>query len=119
MPDKQSVGASQLKKAFAQKLNALMQEKGITQTDISEKLNVTSSTVSDWCNGNKYPRVDKMQRLADLLDVYMSDLTDVDKVKAPLKTETKEAIKILESLPDNLREAALEQLKALSEIAGS
>jgi ORF050 len=116
MPDKQ-ITASQLKKAFAKKLNNLMQEKGITQTDISEYLNVTSSTVSDWCNGNKYPRIDKMQRIADLLGVYMSDLTDAEKTEVTLKTETKEAIRILESLPDNLREAALEQLKALSGIS--
>ena len=30
---------------------------------------------SDWCNGKKYPRVDAMQRLADLLGVLYSTLT--------------------------------------------
>jgi transcriptional regulator with XRE-family HTH domain len=52
-----------------------MEEKGITQADICRELNVSSATVSDWCTGKKYPRVDAMQRLADLLGVRFSTLT--------------------------------------------
>jgi len=56
-------------------LRYLMEEKGITQADICRELNVSSATVSDWCTGKKYPRVDAMQRLADLLGVRFSTLT--------------------------------------------
>lgn len=110
-------GASDLRKIFADNLNKYMREKGITQTDIVEKLGVTSSTASDWCNGNKYPRVDKMQKLAELFDIYMSDLTD-DKsteIEESLTPQMKEALNIFESLPPHLQEAALLQLRALGD----
>lgn len=61
---------------FANNLNRFMSLRGITQSDIVDNLKVSSATASDWVNGIKYPRVDAMQRLANLLDVRMADLTD-------------------------------------------
>lgn len=60
---------------FVKNLKYLMEVKGITQADICRELEVSSATASDWCNGKKYPRVDAMQRLADLLGVLYSTLT--------------------------------------------
>ena len=60
---------------FVKNLRYFMEAKGISQTDICRALNVSSATVSDWCSGKKYPRIDKMQRLADLLGVNYSTLT--------------------------------------------
>ena len=59
------------KMVFADNLKSYLNAKGLTQLDMG----CSSSTVSDWCNGRKYPRVDKMQRMADWLGVRMSDLT--------------------------------------------
>ena len=64
-----------VKEIFAKNLRYLMDAKGITQADICRVLNVSSATVSDWCTGKKYPRVDAMQRLAELLGVRFSTLT--------------------------------------------
>ena len=60
---------------FVRNLRFLMDARGITQADICRELNVSSATASDWCTGKKYPRVDAMQRLADLLGVMFSTLT--------------------------------------------
>ena len=60
---------------FVKNLRFLMEARGITQADICRELNVSSATASDWCTGKKYPRVDAMQRLADLLGVQFSTLT--------------------------------------------
>ena len=60
---------------FVRNLKYLMNARGITQADICRDLDVSSTTVSDWCKGKKYPRVDAMQRLADLLGVLFSTLT--------------------------------------------
>ncbi|MBO7709698.1 MAG: helix-turn-helix transcriptional regulator [Lachnospiraceae bacterium] len=60
---------------FARNLRFLMDARGISQADICRELNVSSATASDWCSGKKYPRVDAMQHLADLLGVYFSTLT--------------------------------------------
>lgn len=63
---------------FVRNLRYLMDARGIKQADICRELGVSSTTVSDWCTGNKYPRVDVMQRLADLLGVLFSTLTTED-----------------------------------------
>ena len=60
---------------FVRNLRYFMEAKGITQTDITRALDVSSATVSEWCSGKKYPRIDAMQRLADLLGVRYSTLT--------------------------------------------
>lgn len=63
------------REVFVRNLNHYMQIRGKDQADIVSTLGVSASTVSDWVKGKKYPRVDAMQRLADLLGVLMSDLT--------------------------------------------
>ncbi|HAR88907.1 MAG TPA: XRE family transcriptional regulator [Ruminococcaceae bacterium] len=46
------------------------------QADLVTELGLKTSTVSDWVNGKKYPRVDKMQLLADYFGILKSDLTE-------------------------------------------
>lgn len=60
---------------FVKNLRYLMEAKGVSQADICRELNVSSATVSNWFTGLKYPRIDKMQRLADMLGVRYSTLT--------------------------------------------
>ena len=60
---------------FVRNLRYFMEQKDITQADICRELKVSSATASDWCTGKKYPRVDAMQHLADLLGVRFSSLT--------------------------------------------
>jgi transcriptional regulator with XRE-family HTH domain len=60
---------------FVKNLRYLMDARGITQADICRVLDVSSATASDWCTGKKFPRIDKLQRLADLLGVRLSTLT--------------------------------------------
>ena len=64
-----------IKEIFAKNLNYFMARTKTSQADICKALGVSSATVSDWCNGNKYPRTDKIQQLADLLGVRFSSLT--------------------------------------------
>ena len=64
-----------IKEIFIKNLRYLMEAKGVTQADICRELGVSSATVSDWCNGKKFPRTDKLQRIAELLNVRPSALT--------------------------------------------
>lgn len=66
------------REVFAANLNKLMNARGLEQIDIVRRLNTTASTVSDWVNGKKYPRVDTMQEIANFLGVRISDLTSED-----------------------------------------
>lgn len=84
-----------VKEIFAKNLNYFMEKTGITQADICRALNVSSATVSDWCSGKKYPRVDAMQRLADMLGVRFSTLTTESGI------QDYEDIQIVEALHQN------------------
>lgn len=68
---------------FAANLRRILEMRGKTQSDIVADLEVTSSTVSDWANAKKYPRVDKMQILADYLGVLISDLREEHRALPP------------------------------------
>lgn len=64
------------RKIFNNNLKRIMSIKNISQTDIANKTGFPLSTISSWYNGQSYPRVDKMQKLADVLEVSMKELTD-------------------------------------------
>ena len=64
------------KQIFAKNFNYYLTINDKSQSDIVQDLGITASTVSDWANGKKYPRVDKMQMLADYFGVLKSDLTE-------------------------------------------
>lgn len=68
------------RKIFMANLLKYMAETHINQADIASALGVSKTAVSDWTHGRKYPRVDAMQKLADLFGVPMSCLTQVDHV---------------------------------------
>lgn len=61
---------------FAQNLRQIADKKGITQSEIVLATGCSSATVSDWFNGKKYPRPNRMQRIADTLGVCISDLIE-------------------------------------------
>ena len=86
---------------FVKNLRYFMEARGITQADICRELNVSSATVSDWYSGKKYPRVDAMQRLADLLGVRFSTLTTESGI------QDYEDLQIVEALHQNPKLRAL------------
>ena len=70
------IESEQNKKIFAKNFNYYLVKNGKTQTDIVKAFGLTASTVSDWATGKNYPRVDKMQMLADYFGILKSDLME-------------------------------------------
>lgn len=68
MPD------TEARMAFPGILKSYMNALKLNQSDLARVLHVSKQTVSDWIAGKKFPRVDKMQELANLFGVYMSDM---------------------------------------------
>lgn len=64
------------KEIFAKNLNYWMNNRNKTQMDLMNDLDLSSSTVSDWCNAKKYPRMGTVQMLADYLEILKSDLIE-------------------------------------------
>jgi transcriptional regulator with XRE-family HTH domain len=59
---------------FAQNLAALRKEKGLTQEDLADLLNVSRQSVSKWESGKGYPNMERMIFLADYYGVSLDDL---------------------------------------------
>ena len=64
------------KEIFAQNLSHYLDKTGRDQREVAEVVGVAPSTFNEWVKGKKYPRVDKIQMLADYFGVRMSDLIE-------------------------------------------
>lgn len=64
----------ELKKIFAGNLKRWLQERDKSQVELAKYMKVSSPTVSDWVNGKKMPRADKLQSISNWLSIDLSDL---------------------------------------------
>lgn len=64
---------------FVKKLNYYMHLNNKTQMDLMRDLDLSSATISSWCNGKKLPRMGKIQMLADYFHIEKSDLLEEKK----------------------------------------
>lgn len=55
-------------------LKQIRDKRNITQNDISKKLNIRQTTVSEWENGNAIPNLKKAYELAEYLKVKVTDI---------------------------------------------
>jgi repressor LexA len=64
------------KNIFAENLNRYMKINGKTRRDVSEAIGVSYYTLTDWAKGKKYPRMDKVEKLANYFGILKSDLIE-------------------------------------------
>ena len=72
------------RKVFNTNLLKLMERRGMSQSQLAEKMGKSVSTIHEWYAGRRYPRVDCMQQLADVFGVRMSELTGESQELPPL-----------------------------------
>ena len=106
------------KEIFSINLKRLMEQKGISRQDLSKILDVSYFTISDWVNGKKYPRMDKVEMLADYFGVLKSDLIEEKGTNEPLPqvqqlTEGETALlEMFRQIPEDAQKMYLEVLRA-------
>jgi len=64
------------KSIFASNLKRYMDIKKKSRREVSEAIGVSYYTFTDWVNGKKYPRMDKVEKLADYFGILKSDLIE-------------------------------------------
>lgn len=64
------------KKVFAKNLRLLMERFGKDRMQVCSDLGIKYTTFCDWYNGNKYPRIDKIEAMAQYFGVQKSDLIE-------------------------------------------
>lgn len=70
------------KNIFSTNLKKYMALQDKSRNDISNDLGFSYYTVTDWVKGKKYPRMDKVEKLANYFGVKKSDLIE-DKTNKP------------------------------------
>ena len=94
------------KQVLANNLNNLMNTKGVDRNDLCKALNLKYSTVSEWLSANKYPRIDKIELLANYFGVQKSALIEENTEQQTLFTQF-----------DNLSPIQTQRIPMLGEIA--
>ena len=64
------------KAIMAENIKYYMQKKNKPRNEICDDLGIKYSTFSDWGNGKKYPRIDKIEMLANYFGIEKSDLVE-------------------------------------------
>lgn len=107
------------KNTFATNLKNQMILHGRSRRDVSEALGISYFTVSDWVNGKKYPRMDKVELLANYFGVLKSDLIEEKESNVilpseePKLTEGEELLlELFRQLPEDSQRMYLEVLRA-------
>ena len=62
------------RKVFSEKLKEYLDKKEMNYTDLADRLGVNKSVVSSWKTGARYPRMNTMQKIAEILGCELSDL---------------------------------------------
>ena len=64
------------KEVMAKNISKYMKEKNVDRTKLSKDLKLKYTTVSDWINAKTYPRIDKIELLANYFGVTKADLVE-------------------------------------------
>ncbi|EHL08862.1 DNA-binding helix-turn-helix protein [Desulfitobacterium hafniense DP7] len=60
--------------SFSEKLRVLRKEKGLSQEQLAEMVNVSRQAVSKWESEQAYPELDKLILLSDFFNISLDDL---------------------------------------------
>lgn len=93
------------RKILSDNIRRLLHAKGKTQTDMARDLNLSETTVSSWMKGDRYPRLDKIQLMADYFGVLRSAITEEDQESVIRETKSQYNYlprSISAGLPDNV-----------------
>lgn len=100
------------KEFFSRQLKHYMDIKRMNTVDVAKLLNVTKQAVSSWCNGEKMPRMDKIEKLCLLFNVKKSDLLE-EKTFEIKTSEDNEIIELFSKLPTEKKRLVIDLIKNL------
>ena len=64
------------KETMAKNLAFFLEKSGMTQKEMAEIVGVATSTFNDWMKAKKYPRIDKIEIMANNWKILKSDLIE-------------------------------------------
>lgn len=103
-------------KIFATNLRRYLDLSGKLDKDVAAEIGVAPTTFSEWVNGKKYPRIDKIELLAQYFHIQKSDLIEEKasaSSSAPCTLEARIVSGGMDKLPQAERERILSVIRAM------
>lgn len=86
------------KEIMAKNISKYMDKMGIDRNKLSSDLDIKYTTLTDWINGKTYPRIDKIELLANYFGISKSDLVE-DASQNESKIVNLKQVKEMKSIP--------------------
>ena len=113
-----SVNTAENKQIMARNIKRYMERKGVTNQQVCDALGFKYTTFRDWIKGITYPRIGKVEAMANYFGCEKSDLIE-DKKKPTaddgLSEKRQALIDFARSVPDDKAEMILRVLKSIVE----
>ena len=87
-------GKGLIMKSIGETIASLRKQKGMTQNELAEKMNVTDKAVSKWERDLSCPDINTISKLAEILDVSVEELLKAKK-KEDSNTKMKDLINLI------------------------
>lgn len=98
---------------FTRNFNRYLTRSGKKQIDVANAIGVSTGTITDWKKGRSYPRMDKVQLLAELFGIQKSDLVeDVCIPKDAVSEQDQRVLDLFHKVPKEKREFVLSLIQA-------
>lgn len=104
------------KAIFSKNLKYYIERSGKDRRELAEEWGFPYSTVTEWINGRKYPRIDRIEIMADYFGILKSDLIE-EKEKPTndggLSKELQELIDCVKDLPEDKIQLLLQVARSI------
>ena len=103
------------KETMSKNIKKYMANRNVTASDVCKALSIPMPTFSDWLHAKTYPRIDKIEKLANYFGVTKADLVEDEQPtrEGELSEREIEFIRTVRQLPDEVAEQFLGVLKTL------
>ena len=101
------------KEIFSRNLKRYLDNSDMMQKEVAAAIGVSTGSICDWINGRTYPRMDKIQLLAELFGIQKSDLVEDRSVATEsVSDEDQKILDLFHKVPKEKREFVLSLIQA-------
>lgn len=105
------------KETFARNLSYYLNKCGRDQKEVAEVVGVAPSTFNEWVKAKKYPRIDKIEILANYFGILKSDLIEDKVEKSPpeepkLSEGERMLLDLFRRVPEEHQQIVLQMIRA-------
>ncbi len=103
----------ELRRIFKNNLVHFLGTKDEPHQRLADAVGVSSGTLSDWVQGNAYPRPEHIAAIAEYFNINPGDLTNDPNVTNKLSRQEQEILDLYKSIPSDKQAFAFNFLKTL------